>query len=141
VSTNDRAQVLVDTNVLGAHLTNRMLLDLYQPLMEGCVFAASFMTEVELRFGARKAVWGTGRRRELEQLLARTNVVWPSHGLARTYVELRLYCHRKGHPLAGRTHEADRWIAATALRLGVPLVTHDRVFAGVDGLDVLTRLH
>jgi predicted nucleic acid-binding protein len=45
-----------------------------------------------------------------------------------------------GAVLAEKDHEADRWIAATAVRLGVPLVTHDRAFVGIDGLAVLTRL-
>lgn len=98
------------------------------------------MSEAELRFGAFKAGWGRARHERLEQLLRTTDVVWPTSALARRYVELRLHCHRKGHALAGRSHEADRWIAATALTMGIPLVTHDKAFLGIDGLQVLTRL-
>lgn len=39
-----------------------------------------------------------------------------------------------------RRHEAGRWIAATAMYLGIPLIAHDAIFAKVDGLDLLTRL-
>ena len=41
---------------------------------------------------------------------------------------------RAGHGLGQRDHDADRWIAATALRLGVPLVSNDRIFERVPGL-------
>ena len=39
-----------------------------------------------------------------------------------------------GHALGQRDHDADRWIAATALRLGIPLVSNDRIFQETPGL-------
>jgi len=43
---------------------------------------------------------------------------------------------RNGRPIA----PADAWVAATALHLGFPLVTHNRThFLGVDGLTVLSE--
>ena len=45
-----------------------------------------------------------------------------------------------GHALAQRPHDADCWIAATAVRLGVPLVSHDSVFRNVPGLTLETML-
>lgn len=39
-----------------------------------------------------------------------------------------------------KDHEADRWIAATAIWLQVPLVAHDRIFANVKDLELLTKL-
>lgn len=44
----------------------------------------------------------------------------------------------EGHALAGKPHDGDRWIAATAIRLGAPLVSHDRVFVGAPGLELLS---
>jgi predicted nucleic acid-binding protein len=35
-----------------------------------------------------------------------------------------------------RAHTADRWIAATAIRLGVPLVSNDKIFREVPNLDL-----
>jgi predicted nucleic acid-binding protein len=32
----------------------------------------------------------------------------------------------------------DRWIAATAIRLGIPLVFNDNIFRGVPGLELET---
>lgn len=37
-------------------------------------------------------------------------------------------------------HVADRWIAATALHMGLPLVAHDGIFRDVPGLALLTSV-
>ncbi|MGH9063004.1 MAG: hypothetical protein ACRD0L_03355 [Acidimicrobiales bacterium] len=37
-------------------------------------------------------------------------------------------------------HDSDRWIAATALGLGLPLVAHDKVFRDVPDLVLDTAL-
>jgi hypothetical protein len=71
-------------------------------------------------------------------LLEATEIVWPDPDLVDCYVTMRTWCHRSGHGLSGKHHEADRWVAATALWLDVPLVTDDRIFVGVRDLDVLT---
>jgi hypothetical protein len=42
--------------------------------------------------------------------------------------------------LGHKEHEADRWVAATAVWLQVPLVAHDQIFANVKDLELLTRL-
>ncbi len=47
---------------------------------------------------------------------------------------------RNGHGLGQKIHEADRWIAATAMLLNVPLVAHDAVFRDVHGLELITTL-
>ena len=44
-----------------------------------------------------------------------------------------------GHALGQKDHEADRWVAATAMWLGVPVVAHDAVLANVEGLNLLTN--
>jgi len=56
-----------------------------------------------------------------------------------TCAELRARCEQAGHALGQKAHEADRWIAATAIRLGVELVSDDAVFRDVPGLTVITR--
>ncbi|MGH3503136.1 MAG: hypothetical protein ACRDQA_19910 [Nocardioidaceae bacterium] len=65
---------------------------------------------------------------------------WPGPVLAGTYATMRTWCVHAGHALGQKEHEADRWVAATAIWLGVPLVAHDTIFAGVEGLELLTRL-
>jgi len=46
---------------------------------------------------------------------------------------------RAGLALGQKVHEADRWVAATALHLGVELVSDDAVFENVAGLSALSR--
>ncbi len=134
--------VVVDTNVFSADLlrATRPLVELYQPLLAGRRFLISFQTLAELLYGLRRRDWGARRIQRAQAHIARAEVVWPGPALLEAYVELRVECERAGHALAQREHDADRWIAATALHLGVPLVSHDRVFARVPGLQFETAL-
>ena len=52
--------------------------------------------------------------------------------------QLRTRCQQIGHALGDKVHDGDRWIAATAVRLDCPLVSHDDVFKRVPGLTLLT---
>ncbi len=96
----------------------------------------SFVTVTELRYGALRAGWGDLRRRALERDLGHLLVVQPDDDLTRVCAELRARCESVGHALGQKNHEADRWIASTAIALDVDLVSDDRVFQGVDGLSV-----
>jgi predicted nucleic acid-binding protein len=99
----------------------------------------SFATVTELRYGAVKAGWGELRQRGLERDLARVVIVQPDDRLMQMCAELRLECERAGLALGHKVHEADRWIAATAMRLGLELISYDGVFENVPGLAVLSR--
>lgn len=92
----------------------------------------------EVRYGAIKAGWGDLRRRGLERDLGRFVVVQPDDRLMVVCAELRAECERTGHGLGQKVHEADRWIAATALRLGIDLISDDAIFQDVDDLHVLS---
>lgn len=133
---------VIDTGVFGAQLTPRTwhLATLYQPLIAGRPAFISFITVAELRFGAQLAGWGPRRLQRLEGVIGQAETVWPGPDLVSTYAALRTWCVRHGHGLGNKDHEADRWVAATAMRLDVPLVAHDRIFASVDGLTLLTKL-
>jgi hypothetical protein len=47
---------------------------------------------------------------------------------------------RAGHAIGQKLHDGDRWVAATAIRYGVPLVSHDGIFRGAPGLRLITEL-
>lgn len=101
----------------------------YRQLIAGRPVVVSFVTITEMRYGAIKAGWGELRTRALDRSLSNLVVVQPDEELMRTCAALRARCERDGHAL-GQVHEADRWIGATALRLGLELVSDDAVFAG-----------
>lgn len=133
----NRGQVVVDTDVYSARLIPNSALALrYEPLLLGRVEFISFQTVAELRNGALLRWWGTTRLRRMETEIDRTEIVHSGNDLIRVYAELRVACQRIGHALSQREHDADRWIAATALRLGVPLVSNDRIFKDTPGLTV-----
>jgi predicted nucleic acid-binding protein len=134
--------VVVDTNVFGADLvrSTRPLVELYEPLLAGRRYVVSFQTIAELEFGFRRAAWGEERLRRALSHVARAEVVWPGPELLEAAVTLRVACDRAGHALAQRRHDADRWIAATAIHLGIPLVSHDGVFRDAPGLVLETLL-
>ena len=137
-----RGPVVVDTGVFGARLapSGRLLAALYRPMLEGRPAVISFVTVAELEYGARLAGWGPDRLRRLEYEVGRAEIVWPGPHLTEVYATLRAWCARTGHGLGQKEHEADRWVAATALWLQVPLVAHDRIFANVNNLELLTKL-
>ncbi len=137
-----RGPVVIDTGVFAARLTpsGNLLAARYRPLLEGRPAVISFITVAELGYGARLAGWGPGRLRRLDYEIARAEIVWPGPHLAEAYASLRTWCVRTGHGLGHKEHEADRWVAATAIWLQVPLVAHDGIFSNVKDLELLTML-
>ena len=106
-------------------------------MIAGRRIVVSFSTVTEMRFGAIKAGWGELRRRALERDLSRFAVVQPDDQLMNLCAQLRATCERSGHGLGQKIHEADRWIAATAVLLDLALVSDDAVFRDVPGLTAL----
>ncbi len=132
--------VVVDTMVISWLLDDRPnpLAERYRELIGSQPVLLAFQTVMELRFGALRAGWGELRRQRLERRIAEIAVVQPDDEMITACAELRLRCQHAGHALGNKLHDGDRWIAATAIRLGVPLVSHDRLFTEAPGLRVLT---
>jgi predicted nucleic acid-binding protein len=136
-----RGPIVIDTDVYGAELVpGSKLTALYEPIIMGRPALISFQTVAELRFGALLRNWGEARLRQLDARIAAAETVHTGPDLVATYARLRVDCERIGHALAQRQHDADRWVAATAVRLGIPLVSNDGIFANVPGLAVETAL-
>lgn len=107
----------------------------YEPHLRGRRHYISFVTVAELLYGAEKGAWGPSRRDSLESVLAGFVVISYETEIARCYARLRAARERTGHPIGF----GDAWIAACALRYGLPLVTHNaRDFAGIEGLSVVS---
>jgi predicted nucleic acid-binding protein len=134
--------VVIDTMVVSWLFDDRPnpLADRYRTLINGRPAVLAFQTVMELRYGALRAGWGDLRRRRLERSIAELSVVQPDDQMITACAVLREQCVRRGHGLADRLHDRDRWIAATAIRLRVPLVSHDGVFAETPGVELITAL-
>ncbi len=132
--------VVVDTMAAGWLLDERAhpLAERYRALIDRRPIVLAFQTVMELRYGALHAGWGEFRRRRLEQRIAELTLAQPDDEMITICAELRQACRASGHALAEKIHDGDRWIAAAAIQLAVPLVSHDGVFANTPGLQLLT---
>jgi hypothetical protein len=133
--------VLVDTNVFTARLRPRSPLNVqYSKHLVGQRLAVAPQTVAEARYGALKAGWGAPRLGELDRLIRRARALPVDIDTIDRVARLRNDCRLAGHPLHQKQHNGDLWVAATAIRWGIPLVAHDGVFLGCPGLDLRTEI-
>ena len=127
---------VVDTDVWSYIYKGRDEGRLYQPHLFGNILVISFQTQAELIRWAVSADWGQSRRQHLESRLQKYVVEHSSHALSLRWAEAMESARRNGRPISA----ADSWIAATALLLNAPLITHNKShFMGVGGLQVISE--
>ena len=138
-SVRSRGPIVIDTDVFSADLVpGSRLAERYAPLITGRLAFISFQTAAELRYGAIRRGWGQPRMLRMEATIERVEVVHSGPELVAVYAQLRADCVAAGHALGQKEHTADRWIAATASRLGLPLVSNDGIFRAAPGLQLET---
>jgi predicted nucleic acid-binding protein len=133
--------VLLDTNVVVYLLPSRPNTNatLYESHVEGKSTAVAFVTVGELYVLAERNMWGPTRMLEMETHL-RTSVVIPYDiDICKTYARLKTSLKTpSGSARVIRSN--DLWIAACAVRHGIPLVTHNRRhFEGIPGLNIISE--
>lgn len=127
---------VIDTDVWSYLYKGRSEAKLYEPHLFGNILVISFQTEAELLRGAMAANWSVQRRQHLESRLQKYIIEPSSYRLSLCWAAAMDSAKRRGQPIGA----ADAWIAATALHLGVPLISHNRNhFVGVDGLIVISE--
>lgn len=122
--------VLLDTTVaslLHPKKKQDVLRAQYEPHMQGQILALSFQSVAELWSWAEENNWGSKRRDGLENFIQRFLVIPYELELAKTWAQINIHCKRIGR----RLEAGDAWIAATAVRFRVPLLTHDRDHVGL----------
>lgn len=136
----DRRGVVIDTMVFGWMFVEHpsAKAERYRRLIGPSPVLLAFQTVAEVRFGALRAGWGELRRRRLERRLAELTVVQPDDDMMTVCAQLRLDCQRVGHALSDKIHDGDRWIAAAARRLDLPLVSDDGIFKDAPGVRLIT---
>lgn len=129
--------VVVDTDVVSYSIKRDTRADLYRPHIEGRVAVIAAQTRAELELWARKHNWGARRTAEMREYLRRFALAPFDEDLCEAWAEATDGARRVGRPI----QTADAWVAATALRYGVPLVTNNPSdFAGVAGLTVISEV-
>ncbi len=128
--------LVVDTDVLSFLYKRDTRAELYRPHMSGHMLTISFMTLAEMERWTHAWNWGPRRREHLERYLHRFVFHPSSRILCRKWAEVSDIRKRAGRPIG----VADAWIAATALHLNVPLVTHNADdYAGIPDLMVISE--
>ena len=123
--------VLVDTDVFSYLMNGTGYASVYKPHVQGKLVAVSFVTVGELYFGAYRKSWGAERIADLKDKLRSVSIVPYDEAVCRTYAEIKSAMQSKGKPVA----DNDLWIAACAIRHGIPLVSNNaKHFADIPGL-------
>ena len=131
------SSAVVDTDVVSYEFKRDTRRRLYRPHLLGREAVVSFMTVAELDEWAERRRWGEAKRQKLARHVERFPVYYADRHLCRLWAEVRVGAERRGRPI----DKADAWIAATALALGVELITNNPSdFAGVEGLRLLTAV-
>ncbi len=128
--------VIVDTDVVSFLFKGDTRAQLYRPHLQGMTLALSFMTVAELYQWAYIRTWGKQKLTRLEDQLRKYIIVPYDNELCKQWATVSVERQRLGKPISVQ----DAWIAATALRHGCPLVTHNRDdFANITGLMVISE--
>jgi tRNA(fMet)-specific endonuclease VapC len=129
------SSILIDTNVLSYMIRDTPLGKRYVQQMIGLQPAISFQSLAEMRFGSKKDNWSTARIQQLEAFLHQFAVLYPTDTTVSLWANIRTEVFGRGHHIDA----ADAWIAAIALELNAPLLTHNvKDFEHVPGLKVIT---
>ncbi len=127
--------LLLDTDVVSFLLKGHSRSNDYAPLLEGNQLALSFMTVAELFQWATVRNWGTQRIESLERSLKNYLIIPVDIELCRIWGNLRARRQTIGRVISPQ----DAWIAATALRNNLPLVTNNaKDFQNIPKLQILT---
>ncbi len=128
-------EVVLDTDVLSFLYKGSDFAKVYKPYLQQTRIYISFQTVAEIYLWTQRANWGEKR---IQHLLGHLNIytmIHSSHKLAWRWAVLTENTRRKGKII----HPGDAWVAATALELGIPLVTNNtKDYIAVEDLELLS---
>jgi predicted nucleic acid-binding protein len=113
---------VVDTDVISFFLRHDSRAEPYKPYLEGVRPVICFMTLAEMQYGAARGGWGKARTERMLKHLQRCVVFHETVDLCHIWAELRAKVETGGRHLS----PSDGWIAATAVLLDLPLLSHNR---------------
>lgn len=129
------SRLVLDTDVWSFAFNGDSRADLFSKHLIGKTPCITFATIGELYLWAELRNWGAQRRSALSQAIAKHVILTWDDVTAQQWAKVRAERQRIGKPIAAQ----DAWIAACALRHGLPLVTHNRDhFDEIPGLTLLT---
>ncbi len=126
---------LVDTNILSYAYKRDTRAEPYIEILTKSIIFYNFQTLAELKYWSVTSNWDRRKWQEFEDFLSGYTLV-PQQAETTTHWVTAMNYTR---PIGRKMFSADAWIAATALELGVPLVTHNQKdFFGIEGLEIVS---
>ena len=134
MTTQDLPPIVVDTNVVSYIYHAEPVAQPYLQSIAGHSPFISFQTYEELLFGVLNRNWG---QRRINELFRYVNAEYTVAGYDSNLVEICARLRAQSRRLGRELSAADAWIAATAVLLNCPLLSHDRDFGNLPGLEVI----
>jgi predicted nucleic acid-binding protein len=128
--------VVIDTDVVSYLLKDDTRAEYYRPLLKDQTLIVSFMTITEMDRWALVRQWGTTRRYYYEKFMEQFIIQSSSRNLCAIWADITEALRLQVFVLTC----GDAWIAATAMQLNIPLVTHNaRHYSAITGLSLITQ--
>jgi predicted nucleic acid-binding protein len=128
--------VILDTDVLSFLAKGDTRAALYSSLLIGKHLCICFQTVAELHLWALVRNWSSSRRESLNSLLGQFVVLPYDSIMAQHWAQITAHRRQIGLPI----NCGDGWIAASALRHGATLLTHNaKDYVDIPGLSVISR--
>jgi predicted nucleic acid-binding protein len=121
--------VLLDTNVVSYRYLNRDEFEKFRPFLVDSIPAISFVTYAESLEGAYRAGWAPKRIGQYDAYLRTYLLIPADRETAISYAKIYSSCKHRGVGVDGR--ENDIWIAATAHRHNIPILSNDGIFENI----------
>lgn len=123
--------LLVDTDVyslvvLARHASDPRVAQ-WRDSLEGRSVIITGQTRAEVLAGAFSNGWGSARLATLMHQLSVTPTLYVDEPLTDACARLTATLRAQGHALQAKQHTGDRWIAATAVHHGLPLLSGDGI--------------
>lgn len=130
--------VMIDANIGSYVMAGHPIAERYYADIRGKKIGISFQAMAELRVGQRTRGWNQRAFRSYVGGLVEVPYVDEMQDL---FVQIRtISIERQAAGIGRKVQAADAWVAAAALWLGVPLMTHnERDFIDVDDLEVISH--
>jgi len=113
--------VLLDTDIFSFTFKRDTRAELYVPDLAGKQPCVCFQSVAELRLWTLVRRWGEARRQSLDASLARCLTLPFDNATSQHWAEVTVARRKIGRPISC----GDAWIAATALRHDLTLLTHN----------------
>lgn len=114
--------VLLDTDVLSFLYKGDSRAEIYRADLLRQKLCLSFQSVAELMLWSLKRNWGVERRQRLDAVLKHYLILPYDAAMSHHWAEITAHRLKLGSPISC----GDAWVAAAAIRFGLPLVTHNR---------------